>query len=670
MWSLRPSRRAGHAVRTWSSPARAGRPSSAVRRPEQHAPHPPERVRHEPAGAVERGPGELGPDGAVGPGQVLAGAPRRRVQLAARDGPGEDAQPVPRRAPRAADEARRVGMLVAPLVALGGPLRLLQADRRGGRRERRRRRPHPRRRGRRRPRARPAAPPGARPAGGPAAAATAASPARARRAGPRPGRRRSRRSRSRAARRTAGRSRPRPRRQSRPRAERGQPTPGGTGGEAAGPAGSLRPSCPTASSRPPRWSSSPRSPPPPPPRPRRRRARAATASTTPPACCRSRTTPSRGRTGTPRPGCGSRSARSRRRATPTGWRSTRPTSTAWTASAPGSVILTKVPGLATPGALARTNPVGLARAGAPTPAGTRRCCSSTRAPGERQPIWVELDSNAAHARDRLLEIHPARNLPEGRRYVVVLRGLRTAAGRRIKARRRFAALRDGVVRTTRYDRIFRTLKKAEVRRGPGALPDLGLHRGQPPLAVGAHAPHPRRRLRPARRPRPRRRRRAGLVAALHARRGLAQRRRREVPRPLGQGARGDDRGPLLPRPARVRPGLALQPRPGRPARAAAGQRPRGALLLRRAAHGDRRTRPRGCRSTATACSAATARSSRTPTSRRWPRSTTSSSARRRGRACRTRTSPTPSACCRTSARCRRSPTGCSRACSTRSTSGG
>src|SRR4051795_11484630 len=31
---------------------------------------------------------------------------------------------------------------------------------------------------------------------------------------------------------------------------------------------------------------------------------------------------------------------------------------------PGSVILTKVPGLATPGALRRTNPVGLARLGA------------------------------------------------------------------------------------------------------------------------------------------------------------------------------------------------------------------------------------------------------------------------------------------------------------------
>ena len=133
---------------------------------------------------------------------------------------------------------------------------------------------------------------------------------------------------------------------------------------------------------------------------------------------------------------------------------------------PGSVILTKVPGLATPGALRRTNPVGLARLGAYARRYAPVLLLDART-GARQPIWVELDSNAAHARDRLLEIHPARNLREGRRYVVVLRGLRTASGRRIKARRRFAALRDGAVRTKRYDRIFRTLKKAKVRRGPG-----------------------------------------------------------------------------------------------------------------------------------------------------------------------------------------------------------
>ena len=144
--------------------------------------------------------------------------------------------------------------------------------------------------------------------------------------------------------------------------------------------------------------------------------------------------------------------------------STRPTSTAWTASARARSILTKVPGLATPGALAAHEP-GRAR---PARAYARRYAPVLlldARTGERQPIWVELDSNAAHARDRLLEIHPARNLTEGRRYVVVLRGLRTGVGppHQGPAALRRAARRR--VRTTRYDRIFRTLKKADVRRG-------------------------------------------------------------------------------------------------------------------------------------------------------------------------------------------------------------
>src|SRR5829696_449729 len=41
--------------------------------------------------------------------------------------------------------------------------------------------------------------------------------------------------------------------------------------------------------------------------------------------------------------------------------------------------------------------------------------------GERHPIWAELDSNASTDTARLLQIHPAINFREGRRYVVVLR---------------------------------------------------------------------------------------------------------------------------------------------------------------------------------------------------------------------------------------------------------
>jgi hypothetical protein len=112
---------------------------------------------------------------------------------------------------------------------------------------------------------------------------------------------------------------------------------------------------------------------------------------------------------------------------------------------PGSAILAKVPGLDTDKALARTKAVSLSNIGA---------YSAKNAPvllidattGKRHPIWVELDSHPKKAKDRLLEIHPAKNLTEGHRYVVVLRNLKRSSGKPIPAR------------------IVRTLKKAKVKR--------------------------------------------------------------------------------------------------------------------------------------------------------------------------------------------------------------
>jgi hypothetical protein len=130
---------------------------------------------------------------------------------------------------------------------------------------------------------------------------------------------------------------------------------------------------------------------------------------------------------------------------------------------PGSVILAKVPGLDTPRALARTNPVGLKDL-ARYSARNAPVLVLDAVTGKRWPVWAEIDMRATRPRDRLLEIHPTRNFEEGRRYVVVLRNLRDAKGRRIKARARFAALRDGRKRTTRYQQIFRTLKRARVKR--------------------------------------------------------------------------------------------------------------------------------------------------------------------------------------------------------------
>jgi hypothetical protein len=130
---------------------------------------------------------------------------------------------------------------------------------------------------------------------------------------------------------------------------------------------------------------------------------------------------------------------------------------------PGSVILTKVPGIGTDAALERTGAVALTDLSTYTKA-TAPVLVLDATTGKRWPIWAELDSNAK-AGKRLLEIHPAKNLLEGHRYVVVLRSLKRADGSAIKAGKRFARLRDarrGV--DARYARIFKDIKKAGVKR--------------------------------------------------------------------------------------------------------------------------------------------------------------------------------------------------------------
>ena len=65
--------------------------------------------------------------------------------------------------------------------------------------------------------------------------------------------------------------------------------------------------------------------------------------------------------------------------------------------------------------------------------------------GRRQPIWAELDANpdGEPGSDGLLIVRPARNLAEGRRYVVVLRDLKDSAGKAIPSSPAFARIRDG-----------------------------------------------------------------------------------------------------------------------------------------------------------------------------------------------------------------------------------
>ena len=140
---------------------------------------------------------------------------------------------------------------------------------------------------------------------------------------------------------------------------------------------------------------------------------------------------------------------------------------------PGSMLITKVPGLDTPAA---------ARRSAVPPVGNLGRSLLKRSPvvvinartGERHPVWAEVDTNPPRLRDRVLIIRPGKNFTEGERYIVALRYLKTEAGKTIRAGRGFRVYRDSIPsgdplvqrRRKHFEGIFRTLKEAGVpRRG-------------------------------------------------------------------------------------------------------------------------------------------------------------------------------------------------------------
>jgi hypothetical protein len=93
--------------------------------------------------------------------------------------------------------------------------------------------------------------------------------------------------------------------------------------------------------------------------------------------------------------------------------------------------------------------------------------------GKRQPFWAELDASAPSNAQRALLIRPAKNLAEGRRYVVALRRLKTGGGKPIAPKFAFRALRDRqathskAIRQRRpaMEKVFRALARAGVARG-------------------------------------------------------------------------------------------------------------------------------------------------------------------------------------------------------------
>jgi len=141
---------------------------------------------------------------------------------------------------------------------------------------------------------------------------------------------------------------------------------------------------------------------------------------------------------------------------------------------PGSLIVTKVPGLDTPQALAKTDPVSLLNLGryAETTAPVVVIDAATHA---RHPIWVELDrsqdlnGNPPARSATTLLVRPSVNFAEGHRYIVALRSLKNASGATLQPGPAFKAFRDDAgpqPRQQHYDRdIFPALAAAGIARG-------------------------------------------------------------------------------------------------------------------------------------------------------------------------------------------------------------
>jgi hypothetical protein len=136
---------------------------------------------------------------------------------------------------------------------------------------------------------------------------------------------------------------------------------------------------------------------------------------------------------------------------------------------PGNMIVTKVPGLDTPEAFARTGAVPITDIERSFDANQPVVVINARTL-ERQLIWSELDANPADPRAVTLIIRPAVNFDEGERYIVALRNLRDARGRRIEAQPAFRALRDRrpypevEARRQHFEQLFTALKGAGIAR--------------------------------------------------------------------------------------------------------------------------------------------------------------------------------------------------------------
>lgn len=137
----------------------------------------------------------------------------------------------------------------------------------------------------------------------------------------------------------------------------------------------------------------------------------------------------------------------------------------------GATILLKVPGIDTVADVAATGATPINHIGEYRRWNAPVVVLDAQS-GRRWPIWVEIDSTASDPTKAALEIHPAVNFEAGHRYIVALRDLRNAAGRRIEAPAAFRYYRDRVpskqpeinARRGHFEEIFKRLKRSGIGR--------------------------------------------------------------------------------------------------------------------------------------------------------------------------------------------------------------
>ena len=137
----------------------------------------------------------------------------------------------------------------------------------------------------------------------------------------------------------------------------------------------------------------------------------------------------------------------------------------------GATILLKIPGIETVEDVKAMGATPINHIGRYTRKNTPVVVIDAKT-GKRWPIWVEIDSAAEEASKPALEIHPAVNFAAGHRYIVALRHVKNAAGKKVEAPSAFRYYRDEMptkqgrinARRKHFKGIFSKLKQAGIRR--------------------------------------------------------------------------------------------------------------------------------------------------------------------------------------------------------------